>query len=67
MYTGHFSKMLISHEQIIARTKAIAALLAENYNSTNFNSANEPLVLICILKGSSPFYSMLLNELSLLS
>mmetsp|Transcript_7040 Transcript_7040/g.10732 ORF Transcript_7040/g.10732 Transcript_7040/m.10732 type:complete len:255 (+) Transcript_7040:203-967(+) len=61
MYNGHFSKLLISHEQIKERTKAIATLLSQQYDTY---TKTQPLVLVCILKGSSPFYNMLCSELS---
>ena len=60
IYENHFSSLLISHDEIQIRTKEIANHIAQTYDKI------EPIVLICILKGSSPFYSMLLNELSLL-
>lgn len=61
LYENHFSSLLISHEEICSRTKQIAEYIAKQYDKT------EPIVLICILKGSSPFYNLLLNELSLLT
>lgn len=61
IYTNHFSSLLISHTTILSRTKKIAESIAEQYDKT------QPLVLVCILKGSSPFFNMLLNHLSLLS
>ena len=61
IYKDHFSSLLISHATILSRTKEIAESIAEQYDKT------QPLVLVCILKGSSPFFNMLLNQLSLLS
>eukprot|EP01083_Nonionella_stella_P135322 411673_1 len=61
IYKNHFSSLLIPNSKIQSRTKDIAKLIQQNYNPT------EPIVLVCILKGSSPYFNMLCNELSLLS
>ena len=63
-YDGHFESLLITHSQIVCRTKQIAESISQTYYK---NEIVEPIVLICILKGSSPFYNLLLNELSLIS
>lgn len=64
IYKGHFDSLLIPYSQIQSRTKQIAQSICQSYYN---NEVDEPIVLICILKGSSPFYNLLLNELSLLS
>lgn len=66
IYSGHFDSQLISHDRIVSRTKQIAQSILDTYYSSS-SEINEPLVLVCILKGSNPFYSLLCNELSLLS
>ena len=60
IYKDHFSSLLIPHDKILNQTKQVAKHIAELYGKT------EPIVLVCILKGSSPFYNMLSSELSLL-
>lgn len=78
MYEEHFDSLLIPYDMIHKRTKQLAHTIAKNYNysitspssSNGNNSGNnnqEPLVIVCILKGSTPFYSLLTSELSLLS
>lgn len=60
IYKGHFSSLLIPNTNLHARTKEIASYIHSNYPH------GEPLVMLCILKGSVPFYSLLCDQLSLL-
>ncbi|GFH56237.1 hypoxanthine phosphoribosyltransferase [Chaetoceros tenuissimus] len=59
MYKGHFDKLILSNYDIQKRCKEMAIYIHNTYPH------NEPLVLMCTLKGSAPFFSMLCNELSL--
>ena len=70
LYENHFESLLIPYSIIHQRTKQIANSILQHYytNSTQQQEEpQEPLVIICILKGSNPFYNLLLSELSLLS
>lgn len=60
IYKGHFSKVLIPHSQIQSRTKDLASLIHSHYPTS------EPLVLLCILKGSGPFFHSLASALTIL-
>jgi hypoxanthine phosphoribosyltransferase len=60
LYKGHFSSPLISSQDLEARTKEIAEHIHATY------PVDEPLVMLCILKGSVPFYNLLCNQLALL-
>ncbi len=63
LYKDHFSSLLIPHSTIHKRTTHIAKTISDTYHQSK---NNEPIVLVCILKGSSPFYNQLASELSLL-
>jgi len=77
IYQNHFASLLLTHKQILNRTKIIAQTIVQSYPNNNNNNPptttttttqqQEPLVLLCILKGSIPFYQLLANELSLLN
>lgn len=60
LYEGHFSSLLISYKDLDSRSKEIA----EHINATY--PTDEPLVMLCVLKGSTPFYNLLCNHLSML-
>jgi hypoxanthine phosphoribosyltransferase len=60
LYTNHLSSLLLDHQTIQNRAREIATEIHSVY------SHDEPLVMICILKGSSPFYHLLCQELSAL-
>ena len=60
IYESHFSNLLLSHEQIQSQIKHMANLINDQYPN------DEPLVLVCVLKGASPFFQSLCNELSIL-
>jgi hypoxanthine phosphoribosyltransferase len=60
LYHNHFSSLLIPHAHLQTRTAEIAKTISASY------TLDEPLVLLCILKGSSPFFHLLTQELSLL-
>ena len=60
IYKGHFSSPLISSKDLESRTMEIAEYLHATY------PVDEPLVMLCILKGSIPFYNLLCSQLSLL-
>lgn len=53
-----FEKILINKDEIATRIKDIAAQINEDYQG-------EPLLLICILKGSVLFFSDLIREITL--
>lgn len=55
-YEGHFSNLLITHEEIMERTSQLAKLIHKDYKGTR-------PVLLCVLKGSGPFYNRLLDAL----
>ena len=55
-YEGHFSHLLIKREDIIDRTNVLAKRIHEEYKGTR-------PVLLCVLKGSGPFYLHLLEAL----
>lgn len=59
MYKGHFDTLILSNYDIQKRCKEMAIHIHNTYPH------DEPLVLMCTLKGSAPFFSMLCNELSL--
>lgn len=58
IYKNHLSTLLIDRYMIISRTKEIAKTIHSEYPH------DEPLVIVCILKGSSPFFHCLCRELS---
>uniref|UniRef100_A0A7S3PZA6 Phosphoribosyltransferase domain-containing protein n=1 Tax=Chaetoceros debilis TaxID=122233 RepID=A0A7S3PZA6_9STRA len=58
IYESHFSKLLIPHTLLQERTAQIASHIHNTYDH------NEALLIICVLKGSSPFFHLLLQELS---
>lgn len=58
IYEGHFSAVIIPHSQINSRTFNLASIIHSHYPIT------EPIVLLCILKGSSPFFCKLASALS---
>lgn len=60
IYESHFSCLLLKNDKIRAQTKKLASLIHAQY------SPDEPLVLVCVLKGASPFFQSLCDELSLL-
>jgi hypoxanthine phosphoribosyltransferase len=60
IYENHLSTLLIDRYSIQSRTKEIAKTIHSAYPH------DEPLVIICILKGSSPFFHGLCQELSAL-
>mmetsp|Transcript_520 Transcript_520/g.783 ORF Transcript_520/g.783 Transcript_520/m.783 type:complete len:267 (-) Transcript_520:20-820(-) len=60
LYEGHFSSLLIPYKDLDSRCKEIAEHIHATYPS------DEPLVMLCILKGSAPFYNLLCNHLSIL-
>lgn len=60
IYTTHLKSLLISHDEIMKRTQQIALQIHSSF------PCNEPLVLLCVLKGSSPFCHLLMQQLSLL-
>lgn len=55
-YEGHFSRLLIKREEILSRTASLAELLHNDYRG------KRPVIL-CVLKGSTPFYINLLEAL----
>lgn len=55
-YEGHFSRLLIKREEILSRTAKLAELIHNDYRG------KRP-VLLCVLKGSTPFYMNLLEAL----
>eukprot|EP00980_Cylindrotheca_fusiformis_P029028 scaffold22701_cov123-Cylindrotheca_fusiformis.AAC.7 len=55
-YEGHFSRILVKREEIIARAEGLARLIHADYKG------KRP-VLLCVLKGSNPFYMQLLEAL----
>jgi len=61
LYQDHFSRLLISRSQLQSRVKELAQTIHESY------PRDEPIVLLCILKGSSPFFHFLAAELSRLN
>ena len=61
IYESHLSSVLISNAEIKSRVKEISEAFQESY------PLDEPLVLICTLKGANPFFAALLDELSVLS
>lgn len=58
IYENHFSHLLIPHTLLQKRTSQIASHIHNTYDH------NEALLIICVLKGSSPFFNLLLQELS---
>lgn len=70
LYENHFDSLLIPYSIIHQRTKQIAHSILQHYYTNpkqQQKGPQEPLVIVCILKGSNPFYNLLLSELSLLS
>ena len=61
IYKNHLSSILIDHDSLQSRTAEIANTIHDTYPH------DEPLVILCILKGSSPFFHGLCQQLSLLS
>ena len=61
IYESHLSTVLISNSEIKSRIKDISKSVQELY------PLDEPLVLVCTLKGANPFFAALLDELSKLS
>jgi len=59
-YEGHFSRLLIKQEEIIARATDLAKAIHEDYKG------KRP-VLLCVLKGASCFYLHLLEALQVSS
>jgi hypothetical protein len=57
-YDGHFESLLLDAPQIRKRVKAMAKLIHEDYKGTR-------PILLCTLKGASPFYTHL-SDVSLL-
>lgn len=55
-YEGHFESLMIDSQQIRARVKELAKLIHEDYKG------KRP-VLLCTLKGASPFYTHLSDAL----
>lgn len=55
-YEGHLGSVMISYDDIVARTAQLAKLINEDYK-------DERPVLICVLKGASPFFHQLLSAL----
>jgi hypoxanthine phosphoribosyltransferase len=60
IYKSHLKSLLIPYSEISKRTQDLALEIHESF------PCDEPLVLLCILKGSSPFCHLLMKELSLL-
>jgi hypoxanthine phosphoribosyltransferase len=60
IYKSHLKSLLISYSEISKRTKELALEIHETFPT------DEPLVLLCVLKGSSPFCHLLMKELSIL-
>jgi len=52
--------VLISHERIAERAAELAKLIVIQYPQ---NPESAPIVLVCVLKGSMPFYNLLCNYL----
>ncbi len=68
IYKGHFSSLLIPQDLIQKRASQLAFDIHNQRKDDGSDEymypRDEPLVILCILKGSSPFCHLLMTELS---
>ena len=46
-YEGHFGNLMVTREEILDRTKALAAMIHQDFKGTR-------PVMVCVLKGANP-------------